>query len=84
MAFGSAPIESAHRNVIQQRLKLAEQRWTKSGAQYIANLRMCRKSKRWVQKIKLPKPNKNSRMKNAICHAAVQESEKYTISNQWN
>lgn len=43
---GSGPIESAHRNVIQKRLKLSGQRWTEDGAQNIACLRACSKSMR--------------------------------------
>lgn len=53
--IGSGPIESAHRNVIQKRLKLAGQRWTKYGAQQIANLRVCQKSNRWQNVIELTK-----------------------------
>jgi len=45
--IGSGAIESAHRNVIQQRLKLSGQRWSIQGAQAIANLRAYRKSNRW-------------------------------------
>ena len=47
LLIGSGPIEAAHRNVIQQRLKLAGQRWTQPGAQQVANLRVLRKSGRW-------------------------------------
>lgn len=43
---GSGPIESAHRNVVQKRLKLSGQRWTEEGAQNIACLRACAKSMR--------------------------------------
>jgi hypothetical protein len=53
--IGSGAIEAAHRNVIQQRLKLSGQRWSIDGAQRIANLRAYRKSNRWeniVQEIK--------------------------------
>jgi hypothetical protein len=53
--IGSGSIESAHRNVIQQRLKLSGQRWSIKGAQYIANIRACKKSNLWenlVQEIK--------------------------------
>lgn len=49
--IGSGAIESAHRNVIQQRLKLSGQRWSISGAQRIANLRAYRKSNRWRELI---------------------------------
>ena len=45
--IGSGSIESAHRNVVQQRLKLSGQRWSIEGAQRIVNLRAYRKSKRW-------------------------------------
>lgn len=45
--IGSGPIESAHRKVIQQRLKLSGQRWTKDGLQTIANLRATYLSGEW-------------------------------------
>lgn len=45
--IGSGPIESAHRNVLQQRLKLSGQRWTVNGFQQIANLRALNKSDKW-------------------------------------
>ena len=47
LLIGSGPIESAHRNVIQQRLKLSGQRWTIEGAQQVANLRVMHKSNNW-------------------------------------
>ena len=47
LLIGSGPIEAAHRNVIQQRLKLSGQRWSISGAQAIANLRCYEKSGAW-------------------------------------
>jgi hypothetical protein len=53
---GSGAIESAHRNVIQQRLKLSGQRWSIEGAQRIANIRAYKKSNRWntlIQQIKM-------------------------------
>jgi hypothetical protein len=53
--IGSGAIEAAHRNVIQQRLKLSGQRWSIKGAQKIANIRAYRKSNRWkkiIQEIK--------------------------------
>jgi hypothetical protein len=58
LLIGSGPIEAAHRNVIQKRLKLAGQRWNKKGAQWIANLRTCRKSKRWNKIIELSNSEK--------------------------
>ncbi|WP_457654028.1 hypothetical protein [Rhodocaloribacter sp.] len=36
LMIGSGPIESAHRNVIQQRMKLAGQRWSEPGAQALS------------------------------------------------
>ena len=42
--IGSGAIESAHKDVLQKRLKLSGQRWTKAGLQQIANLRVCYKS----------------------------------------
>lgn len=44
---GSGAIESAHRNVVQQRLKLSGQKWSIEGAQQIVNLRACKKSNQW-------------------------------------
>lgn len=45
--IGSGAIESAHKHVIQQRLKLAGMRWSREGAQYISTLRATSKSNRW-------------------------------------
>ena len=47
LLIGSGPIEAAHRNVIQQRMKLSGQRWTMNGAQQMANLRVAYKSRQW-------------------------------------
>jgi hypothetical protein len=52
LLIGSGPIESAHRNVIQQRLKLAGQRWSQQGAQAVANLRVVHKSGHWPALVK--------------------------------
>ena len=49
LLIGSAPIEAAHRHVIQQRMKRSGQCWTKSGLQQIANLRVVSKSNRWKE-----------------------------------
>ena len=43
--IGSGAIEAAHRNIIQQRMKLSGQRWSKKGAQNMANLRICFQNK---------------------------------------
>jgi hypothetical protein len=47
LLIGSGPIEAAHRNVIQQRLKLSGQKWSVQGAQGIANLRCYQQSGAW-------------------------------------
>ena len=60
LMIGSGPIEAAHRNVIQQRLKLAGQRWTKEGAQQLANIRVMRKSDRWDNVIELTRARKRA------------------------
>lgn len=51
--IGSGAVESAHKHVIQQRLKLAGMRWSRQGAQPMCTLRAASKSERWneVQKI---------------------------------
>lgn len=53
--IGSGAVESAHRNIVQQRLKLSGQRWSIKGAQQIVNLRACKKSKQWNSLIQLIK-----------------------------
>jgi len=53
--IGSGPIESAHRNVVQQRLKLSGQKWSIKGAQQIVNLRAYQKSKRWDEVVEIIK-----------------------------
>jgi len=58
LLIGSGPIESAHRDVIQKRLKLSGQRWTIQGAQQIANLRVCEKSNKWNNVVALITENK--------------------------
>jgi hypothetical protein len=45
--IGSGAIESAQRTVLQQRLKLSGQRWTKEKAQNVLNLRVVRLSNHW-------------------------------------
>ncbi len=51
--IGSGAIESAHREVIQHRLKRSGQRWSKAGAQQIAQLRVIKKSNRWNRVISM-------------------------------
>lgn len=53
--IGSGAIESAHRNIIQQRLKLSGQRWSIGGAQQIMNLRAFYKSNRWNEVVDIVK-----------------------------
>lgn len=53
--IGSGAIESAHRNVVQQRLKLSGQRWSIKGAQQIVNLRAYKKSNLWSEVVSLIK-----------------------------
>jgi hypothetical protein len=45
--IGSGPIESAHRVVLQKRLKQSGQRWTQKGAQNVMNLRVLHQSGLW-------------------------------------
>ena len=55
LLIGSGPIESAHRNIIQKRLKLSGQRWGKPGVQQIANLRVAHKSDDWTKVVEMIK-----------------------------
>jgi len=57
--IGSGAIESAHKTVVQERLKLSGQRWNKKGAQNVLNLRVAHKSGTWNRVVDLIKnPNK--------------------------
>lgn len=47
LLIGSGAIESAHRTVMQRRLKRSGQRWSIQGAQRVLNLRVCWMSGRW-------------------------------------
>lgn len=53
LLIGSGAIESAHREVIQHRLKRSGQRWSKPGAQQIAQLRVAKKSNHWQKVINI-------------------------------
>jgi hypothetical protein len=53
--IGSGAIESAHRNIVQQRLKLSGQRWSINGAQQVVNLRAFEKSGRWNEVVNIIK-----------------------------
>ncbi len=53
--IGSGAIESAHRTVIQKRMKLSGQRWSKDGAQNMLNLRVINKNHQWGKIVELSK-----------------------------
>jgi hypothetical protein len=55
--IGSGAIESAHRTLIQKRMKQSGQRWSCEGVQHMLNLRMVRQNNDW---------NKISKRKNKI------------------
>lgn len=53
--IGSGAIESAHRTVIQKRMKLSGQRWSKKDAQNMLNLRVVNKNQQWGKIVKISK-----------------------------
>jgi hypothetical protein len=53
--IGSGAIESAHRTVVQKRMKQSGQRWSIPGAQHMLNLRVIRKNRQWNKVIQLAK-----------------------------
>lgn len=53
LLIGSGPIESAHRFVLQKRMKQSGQKWTKKGGQAIANLRVYNLNNQWKSVINL-------------------------------
>lgn len=53
--IGSGAIESAHRTVVQKRMKQSGQRWSIQGAQHMLNLRVVRKNLQWSKIIELTK-----------------------------
>lgn len=53
--IGSGAIESAHRTIVQKRLKLSGQRWTKRGAQNMLNLRVTHMNGQWNKVVTLVK-----------------------------
>ena len=55
--IGSGAIESAHRTVVQKRMKLSGQRWSKKGAQHMLNLRVLYMNQQWDKVIQLAKSN---------------------------
>lgn len=55
LLIGSGPIESAHRFVLQKRLKQSGQKWTISGAQAVTNLRISELNNMWGSVIEMYK-----------------------------
>ena len=53
--IGSGAIESAHRQVIQKRMKQSGQRWSKKGAQHMLNLRVISCNNQWEKIVALTK-----------------------------
>lgn len=53
LLIGSGPIESAHRFVLQKRLKQSGQKWTIQGAQAVANLRIAALNNMWGNVVKM-------------------------------
>lgn len=53
--IGSGAIESAHRTVIQKRMKQSGQRWSIKGSQHMLNLRVVRKNQQWDKIVALTK-----------------------------
>ena len=53
--IGSGAIESAHRTLVQKRMKQSGQRWSCKGAQNMLNLRVVRKNNDWNKIIELTK-----------------------------
>lgn len=51
--IGSGAIEAANREVVQKRMKLSGQRWSKQGAQYMLTLRATKLSGKWNEVVKL-------------------------------
>ena len=52
---GSGAIESAHRTVVQKRMKQSGQRWSNKGAQNMLNLRVLSMNKQWDKVVALIK-----------------------------
>jgi hypothetical protein len=53
--IGSGAIESAHRTLVQKRMKQSGQRWSCKGAQNMLNLRVVRKNNDWNKIVELTK-----------------------------
>lgn len=57
--IGSGAIESAHRTVIQKRMKLSGQHWTRKGAENMLRLRVVSMNKQWNKVVNLLKNAKS-------------------------
>lgn len=55
--IGSGAVESAHRTVVQKRMKLSAQRWSGPGAAHMLNLRVIHMNQQWDKVIGLAKTN---------------------------
>jgi hypothetical protein len=53
--IGSGAIESAHRTVVQKRMKQSGQRWSNQGAQNMLNLRVLNMNQQWDKVVQLIK-----------------------------
>jgi Uncharacterised protein family (UPF0236) len=53
--IGSGAVESAHRTLVQKRMKQSGQRWSWKGAQHMLNLRVVRKNNDWNKIVELTK-----------------------------
>ena len=53
--IGSGAIESAHRTVVQKRMKQSGQRWSNKGAQNMLNLRVLSMNQQWDKVVALIK-----------------------------
>ena len=54
--IGSGAIESAHRTVIQKRMKQSGQRWSTKGAKNMLRLRVISMNKQWAKVIDVITP----------------------------
>ena len=60
LLIGSGPIESAHRFVLQKRMKQSGQKWTKKGGQAVSNLRIFHLNRQWDKVLELINQDTNA------------------------
>lgn len=53
--IGSGAIESAHRKVVQKRMKQSGQRWSHNGTQNMVNLRVIQMNGQWEKVVTMIK-----------------------------